>query len=120
MGCRRITRAGERAKLLEAAYGPIRVPVPTVETSQGDIGEDFRLEITGGCRGRSRLVRGRALLITLVEQQVVGQPGQVPCPSDLVDVAQLQRSAILLHTLLRAVLGNGREAQPDLGFVLGR
>ena len=58
MGCGRITRAGECAKLLEAAYGPIRVPVPTVDTSQGDIGEDFRLKITGGCRGRSRLVGG--------------------------------------------------------------
>ena len=56
MSCGRITRAGERAKLLEAAYGAARVPLPTVEQSEGEIGQDRGLEITGRCRGRGSLV----------------------------------------------------------------
>src|SRR5277367_7109306 len=97
MSFRRITRAGEHAKLLEAARRAARVPLPTVEQSEGDIGHDLRLEITGRCRGRGSLVGRRAPLPTLVvERQVVGQIRQMPCPGDLADVAQLERSAILL------------------------
>src|SRR6201991_1136824 len=55
MSCGRITRAGERAKRLEAAYRAARIPVATVEQSEGDISHDLRLEITGRCRGRGSL-----------------------------------------------------------------
>src|SRR5260370_870014 len=62
----RITRAGEHAKLLEAARRAARVPLPTGEQSEGDIGHDLRLEIAGRCRGRESLVGRRTLLSTLV------------------------------------------------------
>jgi hypothetical protein len=76
---------------------------------------------TGGRRGRSSLVDRRSLLRTLVLQhQVVGQPGQMPCPRDLPDAAQLQRSAVLLHAPLRAVDIDRLEAQADLGLLFGR
>ena len=61
-----------------------------------------------------------AVLPTLVEQQVVGQPGQMPRPGDLADAAQLQRSAILLHAPLGAVLGVRREPEANLGLFFGR
>src|SRR6516225_11232680 len=112
-----ITCAGERGKLLEAAYRAARVPLPTVEQSESDMGQDPGLEITGGCRGRGSLVGRRALLvlpILLLQHQVVGQPGQMPCPGDLADVAQLQGSAVLLRSPLGAVLGERRKTQPDL------
>src|ERR1700757_4495826 len=121
MSCGRSTRAGERAKLLEAAYGAARIPVTTVEQSEGDIGEDGGLEITGGCPGRGRLVGRRTPIPTLVvEHQVVGQPPQMPGPGDLTDVAQLQRSTILFSAPLCAVLGDCRPAQANLGLLLGR
>src|SRR6478735_11625828 len=124
MGCWYITRAGSRTKLLEAAYRAARVPLPTVERSERDIGHNGGLEITGRCSGRGGLVGRRAPLPTLVvqrqvERQVVGQPRQMPCPSDLADVVQLQRSAILLDAPLRTVLNDRREAQPNLGLLLG-
>src|ERR1700722_17191860 len=121
MSCRRITRAGERAKLLEASYRAPRIPLPIVEQSEGDIGQDRGLEITGRRRGRGRLAGRRAPFPTLVVvRQVVGQPPQMPGPGDLADVAQLQRSTILLNALLRAVLSERREAQANLGLLLGR
>src|ERR1700744_1850836 len=121
MSCGRITRAGERAKLLEAAYRAARVPLPTVEQSKGDISHDRGLEITGRSRGRGRLVGRRTPLPTLVVQrEVVGQPRQMPGPGDLTDVAQLQRSTILLDAPLGAVLIERREAQANLGLLLRR
>ncbi len=121
MSCGRITDAGERAKLLELAYGAARVPLAAVEQSEGEVGHDSRLEITGRCRGGGRLVGRRALLPTLfLKHQVVGQPRQMPCPGDLADVEQPQRSTILLHAPLCAVLILRREAQPDLGLLLRR
>src|ERR1700756_4889521 len=101
MTCGHTTGAGERAKLLEAVQGAARVPVTTVEQSPGDIGEDRGLEITGRCRRRGSLAGRRAPIPTLVmEHQVVGQVRQMPGPGDLVDVAQLQRTAILLDAPL--------------------
>ena len=44
----------------------------------------------------------------------------MPCPGDLADVAQLQRSAILLDAPLCTVLIERREAQTNLGLLLGR
>ena len=121
MSCGRITRAGERAKLLEAAYRAARVPLPTVEHSEGEVGQDRGLEITGRCRGRGSLVGRRAPFPTLVvHRQVVGQPRQMPCPGDLADVAQLQRSTILLDAPLCTVLIERRQAQPNLGLLFGR
>src|SRR6478672_9683523 len=121
MSCGRITRAGERAKLLDAAYGAAHVPLPTVEHSEGEVGQDRGLEITGRYRGRGSLIGRRAPLPTLVlHRQVVGQPPQMPGPGDLADAAQLQRSTILLHAPLRTVLGERREAQPNLGLLLRR
>src|ERR1700722_16039969 len=106
----RITRAGQRAKLLEAAYRAARIPLPIVEQSKGDIGQDRGLEITGRCRPRGSLMGRRARFRTLiVQRQVVGQPPQMPCPGDLADVAQLQRSAILLEAPLCSVLIERRE-----------
>src|SRR6476619_8312923 len=119
MSCGRITRAGERAKLLEAAYRAARVPLPIVEHSEGEVGQDGGLEITGRCRGRGSLVGRRARLpLLVVQRQVVGQPPQMPRPGDLADVAQLQRSAILLNAPLGAVLIERRAAQPNLGLLL--
>src|SRR5882757_10735079 len=111
MSCGRITRAGERAKLLEAAYRAARIPVATVEQREGEVGHDLRLEITGRCRGRGSLMGRRKLLPTLLlKHQVVGQPRQMPCPGDLADVAQPQRSTILLHAPLGAVPCDRRAA----------
>src|SRR3954452_15802825 len=117
MSCGRITRAGERAQLLEAAYRAARVPLPIVEQSEGEVGQHRGLEITGRCRGRGSLVGRRARFPTLLlKHQAVGQPPQMPCPGDLADVAQLQRSTILLDAPLCAVLIERREAQPNLGL----
>ena len=44
----------------------------------------------------------------------------MPCPGDLADAAQLQRSAVLLDAPLHSVLIERRAAQPNLGFLLGR
>jgi hypothetical protein len=43
----------------------------------------------------------------------------MPCPGDLADVAQLQRSTILLDAPLVPVLIERREAQPNLGLLSG-
>ena len=121
MSCGRITGAGEQAKLLEAAYRAARVPLPIVEQSEGDIGQDRGLEITGRRRRRGRLVGRRAPFPTLVVQgQVLGQPRQMPCPGDLADIEQPQRSAILLHPSLCTVLIERGQAQANLGLLLGR
>src|SRR6478752_8300282 len=121
MSCGRITRAGERAKLLEAAYRAAHVPLPTVEHSEGEVCQDRGLEITGRYRGRGSLIGRRAPLPTLVlHRQVVGQPPQMPGPDDLADVGQLQCSAILLDAPLCTVLGERRQAEPNLGLLLGR
>jgi hypothetical protein len=42
----------------------------------------------------------------------------MPCPRHFADVGQLQRSTILLNAPLRGVLGERREAQPNLSFLL--
>src|SRR6476659_9540879 len=119
MGCGRITRAGERAKLLEAAYRAARVPLPTVEHREGEVGQDRGLQITGRCRRRGSIVGRRAPLATLVLQcQVVGQPPQMPCPGDLTDVGQLQRPTILLDAPLCTVLNERRQAQTNLSLLL--
>src|SRR5271168_4063087 len=121
MSCGRITRARERANPLEAAYGAAGIPLPTVEQSEGEVGHDLRLEITGRCRGRGGLVGRRALLPTLLlKHQVVGQPRQMPCPGDLADVEQLQRPAILLNAPLCSVRIERREAQANLSLLFGR
>jgi hypothetical protein len=44
----------------------------------------------------------------------------MPCAGDLADVEQPQRSAILLHASLCSVHILRREAQADLGLLLGR
>src|SRR6476646_12187397 len=120
MSCGRITRAGERAKLLEAAYRAAHVPLPTVEQSEGEVGQDRGLEITGRCRGRGRLVGRRAPLPTLcLKHQVVGQPRQMPRPGDLADAAPLPRSTILLNAPLGTVPIDRRQAQANLGFLFG-
>src|SRR5258708_24243253 len=104
MSCGRITRAGERAKLLEAAYRAARVPLPTVEHREGEVGQDRGLEITGGCRGRGSLVGRRAPFPTFVlHRQVVGQPPQMPGPRHLAHLPQLPPSTILLNAPLRTV-----------------
>src|ERR1700739_4301356 len=121
MSCGRSTRAGERAKLLEAAYRAARVPLPTVEDRECDIGQDRGLAISGGWRGRGSLMGRRALLPALVlQQQVVGQPRQMPCPGDLADAAQLQRSTVLLDAPLHTVLIERRQAQTNPGLLFGR
>jgi len=43
----------------------------------------------------------------------------MPCPGDRADVAQLQRSAILLDAPLCTVLNDRREAQPNFVLLLG-
>src|SRR6202035_254647 len=107
--------------LLEAAYGAARIPVTTVEQSKGDIGQDRGLEITDRRRRRGSLAGRRAPIPTLVvKHQVVGQPPQMPCPGDLVDVAQLQRSTILLDAPLHIVLSDRRQTQANPGLLLGR
>src|SRR5277367_3097531 len=65
-------------------------------------------------------VEAAAAATSFLKHEVVGQPPQMPCPGDLADVAQLQRSAILLNAPLGAVPIDCREAQPNLGFLFGR
>src|ERR1700744_1937971 len=126
MNCRQvmswgsITRAGKRAKLVEATYRAARVALPLLEQRDRDIGQDRGLEITGRCRGRGRLVgRGATLPTCVVQRQVVGQPRQMPCPDDVADIAQSQRSTILLNAPLCTVLDQRRAAQTNLGLLLG-
>ena len=121
MSCAHITRAGKRAKLLEAAQGAARVPLTSVEQSEGGIGHDPGLEITGGCRGYGGLVGSRAALAMLVlQRQVEGQPGQMSCAGDLADAAQLQRAPILFHAPLGALYMERRDAQANLCLLFGR
>src|ERR1700761_4012249 len=120
MSCGDTTRTGERAKLLEAVYRAARVPLPIVEQSEGEVGQDRGLEVTDRCRGSGRLVGRRAPFPTLVVQrQVVGQPRQMPRAGNLADVAQLQRSAVLLDTPLHTVLIERREAETNRGLFFG-
>jgi hypothetical protein len=44
----------------------------------------------------------------------------MPCPGDLADVAQLQRSAILLQATLGTVPGDHPQPQANLGLLFGR
>src|ERR1700744_73775 len=115
-----ITRAGERAKLVEATYRAARVALPFLEQRDRDIGQDRGLEITGRCRGRGSLVGRRATFPKwVVQHHVVGQPRQMPCADDVADIAQSQRSTILLNAPLCTVLNERRAAQTNLGLLLG-